>query len=374
MVDVSEPIGVRTGRNEPQAVPTVPWRVFGPRRTEHVADFSDRQIAVLFVVLALITCIPIVLYPWPPLADYINHLSRMHIIATVDSDPDLSRFYEINWQIIPNLMMDLVVPPLERFINIYLAGQFFTIASFVLTMSGAMALNRRLFGHWSILPLIAFPLLYNNVFLVGTMNYIFGMGLALWALVAWVWLRERNVLLRLTVSSAFVLGLFFCHLFSVGLYGLGLLAFEVHRLLLIYGRAPRAVGGCRRYRSPWPIVDFVATGAVPASPAAADDEPHLGARLLHLGVRRQARWIGLCHRESILTLPPSCSPASSPSRRVGHAPSRVQFHTFGWVLLVISTITYVAIARHLRNLHGGSAVPTLVGLHADRLRASQLAS
>src|SRR4051794_35938857 len=239
MVDVSEPIGVRTGRNEPQAVPTVPWRMFGPRRTEHVADFSDRQIAVLFVVLALITCIPIVLYPWPPLADYINHLSRMHIIAAVDSDPDLSRFYEINWQIIPNLMMDLVVPPLERFINIYLAGQFFTIASFVLTMSGAMTLNRRLFGHWSILPLIAFPLLYNNVFLVGTMNYIFGMGLALWALVAWVWLRERNVLLRLTVSSAFVLGLFFCHLFSVGLYGLGLLAFEIHRLMVISSEQPR---------------------------------------------------------------------------------------------------------------------------------------
>ncbi len=65
--------------------------------------------------------------------------------------------------------------------SVYAAGQVYTIASFVLIISGTLALNRRLFGHWSVLPLIAFPLLYNNVFLVGTMNYMFGIGLALWA-------------------------------------------------------------------------------------------------------------------------------------------------------------------------------------------------
>jgi len=60
-------------------------------------DFTDRQIAGLFVVLTAITVIPVILYPWPPLADYINHLSRMHIIATMGSDPDLSKFYDVNW-------------------------------------------------------------------------------------------------------------------------------------------------------------------------------------------------------------------------------------------------------------------------------------
>src|SRR5262249_61089124 len=114
-----------------------------------------------------------------------------------------------------------------------LAGQIYPVPVLVLIMSGALTFNRRLFGHWSIMPLIGFPLLYNNVFLVGTMNYIFGMGLALWALVAWMWLRERNVLLRLVVSTAFVLALFFCHMFAVGLYDLGLFDFEITLLLLI---------------------------------------------------------------------------------------------------------------------------------------------
>ena len=94
-----------------------------------------------------------------------------------------------------------------------------------------LVLHRALYRRWSALPLIAFPFLYNNVFLVGTMNYVFGIGLALWALATWAWLRERSLPLRLLVSMLFVIGLFFCHLFSLGLYGLGLLAFELWRAL-----------------------------------------------------------------------------------------------------------------------------------------------
>jgi hypothetical protein len=347
MVDVSHP-GVRTADHNAQSVPTVPWRVFGLRRPAHTIDFTNRQVAVLFGVLAAITTIPIVLYPWPPLTDYINHLARMYVIANVGSDPDLARFYEIDWQVIPNLMMDLVVPPLERVMNVFLAGQVYTIASFVLIVSGTLTLNRRLFGHWSILPLIAFPLVYNNVFLVGTMNYVFGIGLSLWALVAWVWLRERNIFLRLAVSAAFVLGLFFCHLFAVGLYGLALLAFEIHRLLLIYARDPQQrLGGVIRQRGAWPIVDFVATGLpfLPVLPLlmmsptwglrasfvwefygkldgliyVVEVYSHFAAFLL-IGIIAFAAGWGMRHRA-------------------------FQFHTFGWVLLGLGTITYLVMPR-----------------------------
>ena len=199
-------------------------------RGQRPSGISFGAVAALFILLLAITSIPIVLHPWPPMSDYINHLARMQVIATINSDPDLARFYEIDWQVIPNLMMDLIVPSLVRVVNVYLAGQIYTISSFVLILSGTLALHRQLFGRWSALPLIGFPLLYNNVFLVGTMNYVFGIGLALWALASWIALRERNPVLRLAVSTLFILGLFFCHLFSVGVYGVGLLAFELHRL------------------------------------------------------------------------------------------------------------------------------------------------
>src|ERR1700719_3232155 len=116
------------------------------RRTD---DFSLRTVAALFVLLLAVTSIPVVLHPWPPMSDYINHLARMQVIATVNSDPDLARFYEIDWQLLPNLMMDLLVPSLARMMNIYLAGQIYTISSFVLILSGTVALHRQLFGRWS---------------------------------------------------------------------------------------------------------------------------------------------------------------------------------------------------------------------------------
>jgi len=221
----------------------------GAVRPRSTAEFSGAQVAVLFAALALIASIPIITHPLPPLSDYVNHLARMHVMASIGHDPDLSRFYEIEWQIIPNLMMDLVVPRLTAFMTVYHAGQLFTVATFVLIASGTLALNRALFGSWSVLPLIAFPLLYNHVFLVGVMNYMFGIGLALWGMAAWIVLRERFWAIRLAVSTLFVLALFFCHLFDVGLYGLGLLSIELTRLWMTRGRplAPR-------------LVDFVATG------------------------------------------------------------------------------------------------------------------
>jgi hypothetical protein len=324
MVDISEPVGVRTAGVARSAAVTRRGIDFGGAL--RTVDFTDRQIAGLFVVLTAITVIPVILYPWPPLADYINHLSRMHIIATMGSDPDLSKFYDVNWQIIPNLMMDIIVPPLQRLMSVYVAGQIYTIVSFLLIIAGTLALNRQLFGRWSVLPLIAFPLLYNNVFLVGTMNYIFGMGLALWAMTAWVRLREHNPVIRLTVSLLFVLALFFCHLFAVGVYGLGLAAFETSRLIEQYrARGTRASAASAKR---WLLADFVATGLPFLWELSGKLDGLLyvvevyshSAALLLTGIVAFAAGFGLRHRA-------------------------LQFHSTGWALLIIGAITYLAMPR-----------------------------
>ncbi len=192
-------------------------------------DFSPRTIAALFLLLSAVAAVPVLTNPLPPLSDYVNHLARMHVITVAKSDPLLANFYEVNWAVIPNLVMDLIVPVLHRWMNVYIAGEMFLISIFVITLSGTLALNRALYGYWSAMPLIAFPLLYNGMLLIGVMNYLFGVGVALWALAVWVGLRERPWPLRYAVSLAFVLVLFFCHLFTVGLYGVGLLAYEMHR-------------------------------------------------------------------------------------------------------------------------------------------------
>ncbi|MEX2129779.1 MAG: hypothetical protein WD871_16290 [Xanthobacteraceae bacterium] len=214
-----------------------------------LGDFRLSTIALLFVALIAAASIPVLTHQLPPLADYVNHLARTYVINAIDSDRDLARYYMIDWEIIPNLMIDLIVPVLNLFTNVYVAGQIFTVLTFIVIISGTLALNRALFGRWSALPLIAIPLLYNGVMLVGVMNYVFGIGLALWAFAAWIVLRDRFWPWRIVVSTLFVVALFFCHLFAAGLYGLELLAFELHRLWL------------RRAEPLRPrLIDFVATG------------------------------------------------------------------------------------------------------------------
>ncbi|GGF78057.1 hypothetical protein GCM10007301_42550 [Azorhizobium oxalatiphilum] len=198
-----------------------------PRRA---LDLSRRTIALLFLICFVLVAIPIVTHPIPPLSDYVNHLARMKVIAAVPGDPDLSRFYFLQWSVLPNLMMDMVVPLLDRFADIYVAGEIYTLMCFALIAFGTLYLHRALFGAWSAIPLVAFPLLYNNIFLIGVMNYIFGIGLCLCGLATWILLRDRPWPWRYAVSCLFVLALFFCHLFATGVYGVGILSYELMRL------------------------------------------------------------------------------------------------------------------------------------------------
>jgi hypothetical protein len=317
-------------------------------QNQRSGDLSFGKVAALFVLLLAITSIPVVLHPWPPMSDYVNHLARMQVIATIKSDPDLARFYEIDWQVIPNLMMDLVVPPLVRLMNVYLAGQIYTILSFVLILSGTVALHRALFRRWSALPLIAFPLLYNNVFLVGTMNYVFGIGLALWALASWVALRERNLALRLVVSALFIVGLFFCHLFSVGIYGVGLLAFESHRLWSALDRlrdAPPA--GSRGAAAGRLILVFVIAGLpfLPLLPLLMMSPTW--------GLRRTVSWElpgkldGLVYIIEVYSHGAAFFFTAALAFAIGWATRdrAVRFHAIGAGLLVIGIAVYIALPR-----------------------------
>jgi len=71
------------------------------RRNFRTPGFSGPQIAVLFAAFTLLISIPIWTHPLPPLADYINHLARMHAIATADTNVQLARFYEAGLAVDP---------------------------------------------------------------------------------------------------------------------------------------------------------------------------------------------------------------------------------------------------------------------------------
>src|SRR5438128_9210751 len=88
---------------------------------------------VVFLTVALIplfTCSPL------PLADYPNHLARMYIINSLPHSPTLQRYYEVHWQLIPNLALDLIVPQLARFLPVEQAMLMFTSLTLTLLVAG----------------------------------------------------------------------------------------------------------------------------------------------------------------------------------------------------------------------------------------------
>ena len=197
-------------------------------RTETLAPplSTSRLLVPVLLALMIAAVTPVFSVQVPPLADYINHLARMYVLSNLDNDPLLAKFYGVQWAVIPNLVMDLIVPVIGRHMNIYLAGQTFVVLVMALQVSGCFALHYAIYRRWSAWPLVGFLFLYNNIMLFGFMNYLFGLGVALWGLAAWIMLREKPAWLRALASLATVLILFFCHLFDVGVYGMGLMCYE----------------------------------------------------------------------------------------------------------------------------------------------------
>ena len=71
---------MKPGTGRPSTPPWSDLFIFTPPR--RLNNFSAPQILVLFFVLALVAIIPILTHQLPPLEDYVNHLARMHVIAT----------------------------------------------------------------------------------------------------------------------------------------------------------------------------------------------------------------------------------------------------------------------------------------------------
>ena len=240
-------------------------------------------------------------------------------------------------------MIDLIVLVLHRFMSVYLAGHIFTIVAFALIASGTLAFSRALNGRWSPLPLVTLPLLHNGVLLVGVMNYVFGIGLTLWTLAAWVTLRERVWPWRFAVSATFAFVLFFCHLFAAGVYGVGLLALELHRLWL-------------RRNEPWAprLAEFIATG-IPFVPLIVllVASPTWNAPGSPAFWQFSGKLEGLVAVFNVyyLTVAGFLLAAAAAGAVYAFWRGILKFNTAGWTILAVGCIAYFALPRALFGAH-----------------------
>ena len=201
--------------NRPVAMATA--QASGP--ASRAAFSSLGQPAIVFTLLLAAALAPVLWVSLPAaMADYPNHLARMFVLAragTAQAQP----YYDVHWAFVPNLAMDLLVPPLGRLIGVETAMRLFYLASQLLIIGGAMAIERAVKGRAHIAGFAALMFLYCTPFAFGFVNFEFALGCALWGIAFALVVQERAWPVRLIAHAAIMGWLFTAHLFALGIYG-----------------------------------------------------------------------------------------------------------------------------------------------------------
>ncbi|MGI9506052.1 MAG: hypothetical protein ACR2RE_23680 [Geminicoccaceae bacterium] len=233
--------------------------VISSRSTEDVRTVGlvDTPFAVLFLIVAVVITAPLAVIDTPLLADYPNHVARMHVLGNLDDNILLSERYAVTFDLIPNIAMDFAVPRLARWMSLDLAGRIFLGACLVLSLASVAFLHRILFNQWYSYSLLAAFFVYHGSMMVGMANFSLGIGLVPGALALWIRMLEAHVAWRLLVGCMMTLLLYFCHLVAVGAFGILIIG---HGLAHLRDYAGHSDGLRRTFRE---FSVIAATGLLP---------------------------------------------------------------------------------------------------------------
>jgi hypothetical protein len=212
--------------------------------------FGPWAVMGIYALLTLVVLAPVFAVPVPGLGDYLNHLARVDIMARIGHAPDLQRFYQTRWRLVPYYGMDAPVLVLMRLLPVYTAGQVFVALCVVMPVVCVAALRRVAHGRVGLVPVLGFVFSYNLVLAYGFLNYLFSAGLAVLLFAAWMASAEWWRWPRAALFSAGLILLYMCHAFAAAAYCLMVAGFEV-------GCAAR-----RGFRpAPAVLLDWLAAGA-----------------------------------------------------------------------------------------------------------------
>lgn len=180
---------------------------------------SDRRIAALIVLAALISLMPILSVRFPPMTDYANHYVRLWLLAGGIDRPIMARFYEIDWNVAwTNIAIDILAFALGKIATMDFIAPFILGLALLLPPIGVTLLNRRLFGGFHWWQLLCFVLAWNAVFLFGFLSFSISLGLALIFAYADECLKHRGAAVSIALRVACAAILLTAHPFGLLFY------------------------------------------------------------------------------------------------------------------------------------------------------------
>jgi hypothetical protein len=196
---------------------------------DEAAALPRQFLLPVYLLLGAAALLPLALVDLPPLVDYPNHLARLHIVANIGADEALAANYQVVWAAMPNLAMDIVSWPFLGMLPVETLGWLFILLTMALLVAGTLVLHRTLHGEIGLWPSAALLFLYNHLLIMGFLNYLFAVGLALLLFAGWIASERRPVWIRLVLFPAALVGLYFAHLFALGVYGVFVAGYELAR-------------------------------------------------------------------------------------------------------------------------------------------------
>src|SRR6476620_2674322 len=187
------------------ARPTPPW--------------WERRVTIVLVVL--LTMVPLLYPPIPPLVDLFGHMGRYRVELNLHQSPWLQQYFNYHWAAIGNLGVDLLVLVLGPIMGLEPAVKLIVLATPPLTAIGFLWVAREVHGRIPPTALFALPFIYGYPFLFGFVNFTLSVALAFLAFGLWLRLgRLERTKLRGWLFVPISLIVFFAHTYGWGLMGL----------------------------------------------------------------------------------------------------------------------------------------------------------
>jgi hypothetical protein len=175
----------------------------------------------LAIALILLSAVPLLYPPIPPLVDLLGHMGRYRVELDLAHSATLQQFYGYHWAAIGNLGVDLLVKVLGPIVGLEPAVKLIVLIIPPLTVAGFLWVAREVHGRIPPTVWFAIPFVYGHPFLFGFVNFALSMALALLAFGLWLRLgRLGRLRLRAVLFVPISVIIFFCHTYGWGTLGL----------------------------------------------------------------------------------------------------------------------------------------------------------
>ncbi len=230
------------------------------------APAGRREALWLAALLALLSCLPVMLVAQPQMTDYPSHLARYHVMLDQGASAWLRAYYSFTWRWSGNLGADLLIAPLAKLVGLEPAARL--IAGIIPPLTGLamIAVEWTLRRRIGVGTMLAFATIWSPALVIGFLNFSLSFALALLAFALWVRLADWKWRWLVFVPIGWLVWL--CHLAGWGVLGVLVFGYEWHRRRSI-----------RSVLAPWPLV-FPAMTILAGQVGSSGPLPW-GANVLH---------------------------------------------------------------------------------------------